>query len=170
MNTTNLSTTAMTFSFGIACIVLTAIIAFSTINAMLSCDTSDQSKSAFKEYFNGMKNTKSARMFNVVLMARRVILVVFMVCLNDINKVFLVLLSAFYQIAHTVFIIWVRPYEAVKDNLNEIMIDVMFSFMLVILMYFHTKDAWNEVVTEAYFYLLGFPGIFIFVSSLGKCL
>ena len=103
-------------------------------------------------------------------MARRVILVVFMVCLNDINKVFLVLLSAFYQVAHTVFIIWVRPYEAVKDNVNEIMIDVMFSFMLVILMYFHTKDAWNEVVTEAYFYLLGFPGIFIFVSSLGKCL
>jgi len=165
----NFSTTAMKFSFGVACVILIVIIASAILNLVLSFDTSDSSKSAFKEYFSSIKNTKAARMFNVVLVARRLIMVILMVCLSSINKVFLVLLVGFYQIAHTILIIWVRPYVSIKDNVNEVMIDIVFSILLMTLLYFNTKDVWNGLVTEVYFYLLFSPSVFIFLTSLGKC-
>ena len=49
------------------------------------------------------------------------------------------------------------------------MIDVVFSVLLITLLYFHTEDAWNEIATSAVFYLLNLPGMFIFLSSLGRC-
>ena len=165
----NMISISTTFSFAFACFTLIIVIGFTSLNAILGFNTSDASKSAFKEYFSGVKNTKMARMYNVVLMIRRVVLVSLMVCLSNIDKVFLVLLAVCYQIAHTAFIIWMRPYASIKDNINETMIDIVFSVLLITLLYFHTEEAWNGVATDAYFYLLNFHGVFIFLSSLGKC-
>ena len=166
---TRMSSISVTFSFAFACVTLIVIVGFTSLNVVLATDTSDDSKSAFKEYFSGIKNTKVARIYNVVLMLRRAILVSLMVCLSSIDKLFLVLLAVCYQIMHTVLIAWMRPYVAIKDNINEIMIDVVFSALLITLLYLHTEEAWNGVATDAYFYLLNFPGVFIFLSSIGKC-
>ena len=164
----NLNSRAMEFSFAIACISLWGIIAFSTLNATLSFKNYDHSVGPFKEYFNGIKNTKLARMYNVVLVTRRVVLVTLMICLNHINKVHLVLAAVLYQVTHTGLIILVRPHTSVKDNINEIMIDLVFWVLLTILLHFYTEDRWNEVATSAYFYLLQFPGLFIFLTFISK--
>jgi len=165
----NMISISTTFSFAFACVTLIVVFGFTSLNVLLGLNTSDTSKSEFKEYFSGVKNTRVARMYNVVIMIRRVVLVSLMVCLSNIDKVFLVLLAVCYQIAHTAFIIWMRPYASIKDNINETMIDIVFSVLLITLLYFHTEEAWNEIATDAYFYLLNFPGMFIFLSSLGKC-
>jgi len=165
----DLSSVAMIFSFVFAFITLCVIIGFSSLNTILVFNTSEKTNSVFEEYFIGIKKTKIARMYNVVIMARRLILVSCMVCLSSIDKVYLVFISVCYQVAHTIFIGWMRPYESIKDNINEIMIDVVFSILLITLLYFNTEDTWNGIVTSAYFYLLNFPGLFIFFSSLGRC-
>ena len=112
----DLSSITRVFSFAFACLTLCALFAFSTVNVVQSFNNSDSSKSAFQEFFSGIKNTKIARKYNVVIMLRRVILVSLMVCLDNIDKVFLVLIVVCYQIMHTILIIWMRPYAAIKDK------------------------------------------------------
>ena len=164
---TDLSSIATASSFVFACIIISIIVAFSITNITMIFDSSDVSKSVCKEFFTSIKESKKAKLYNVVMMVRRVVLVSLMVCLINIDKVYLVILAVIYQIMHTALIVWIRPYKSVKDNINEIMIDSVFSVLLVFLIHFHTKDSWNEVATSFYFYLLGFPGMFIFLTSIG---
>ena len=153
----NFSSDATSFSFAVAVSAVCGVIIFAVVNGILCLWYPNSLIDYFKEYFSGMKNTKIAKMYNVVLMTRRIALVSLMACLRHLDKVYLVLIAVCYQIAHTVLIVLIRPYASVKDNINEIMIDVVFSVLLITLMYFNTEDTWNGVVASAYFYLLSFP-------------
>lgn len=164
----NFSSIASAFSFVFAFMTLCGIIAFSSFNVALGLNSSGLAKKGFQEYFSSIKNKKIAKMYNVVIMVRRLILVSLMACLVTIDKVYLVVLAVIYQVLHTIIIGWIRPYESIRDNINEVMIDVVFSVSLISLIHFNTKDAWNEVVATAYFYLLNFPGVFILISFLGR--
>lgn len=102
-------------------------------------------------------------------MVRRIILVFLMIYLTKIDKLHLVLLVTFSQVIHTALIIWMRPYELVKDNINEVMINIVFSSVVITLIFFLTKESCNEISTSMVFYVLNFPGAFIFLSSIGRC-
>ena len=171
INDSNFSSIETLISFGVACALLSGMIIMTSLNAVISlgvCFTSDKSSALFKEFFNGIKNTKMAKMYNVAIISRRVALTSCMILLSDIDKVYLLTAVVLYQIAHTFYIIQARPYASVKDNINEILIDLTLVVLLALLLYFPNEDAWDEVASSAYFYLLCFPGMFVFLSSISK--
>ena len=164
----NLSSISTQISLVFSIIILCVIIAFSSLNIVLAFNNSDLSPPSLNELFANLKNTKMARMYNVALMIRRVVLVSIMICLSNADKFVLLFISVLCQVIHVVMIIKVRPYTSLKDNLIEVQVNVIFIILLLILILLNTQDSWNDVATSIYLSLMCFPLVFIFFISIGK--
>ena len=84
----------------------------------------------FKEMFNGIRNRHRARSYTSMLMLRRVILVIFLITSKHIDATVSVSIFASIQFIYLTIIVWFRPYRLAKDNLMELVNELLFSTLL----------------------------------------
>jgi hypothetical protein len=107
------------------------------------------SDSYFKELFSGMKPTKVARLYFSTFILRRLISILIIIPGESIPMIGRVIL--FWSVHSSVFAftVVVRPFLGAKDNLIEILNDLSYGGLTLILVHFNTKKAWSNTVAGA---------------------
>jgi cysteine-rich repeat protein len=123
-----------------------------------------------EEIFVGLKKNQMSRIYQIILMLRKLIFIMWMILFRFLPKTPYLLIPSIYQLGHIIFIIAVRPFEKTKDNIIEIFNEIIFTVILSGINYLHSKENWRGQFIDAYVYLIMAPGIFISLISLGKTL
>jgi hypothetical protein len=80
----------------------------------------EDSDTRFEEIFKGFRKNKFALGYNLMLIARRAIMVVWIICFQWILTTYYLIGTAFIQFLQLSVVATVRPFDKVKDNLVEI--------------------------------------------------
>jgi cysteine-rich repeat protein len=127
-------------------------------------------KEGINELSVGLKTNLYAKVYQVVLILRRVVLVSWMVWFKFTSQMTFLIFPTIYQFLHICYILIVRPFTRVKDNIIEIYNELAFTLMLSGLIYLRKESKWNEEFTDTYVYLMMTPGIFMMLVTLSKFL
>jgi hypothetical protein len=73
----------------------------------------------FGEFFSGLKETTKSRLNSIIFFVSRFLFVVVVIALEDISVVLKVILFGLIQASCIFYIIIVRPYKEVRDNIIE---------------------------------------------------
>jgi cysteine-rich repeat protein len=122
------------------------------------------------ELFAGLKKNQASRIYQIILILRKLIFIMWMILFKFLPKTPYLLIPSIYQLGHIIFIIAVRPFEKTKDNIIEIINEIIFTVILSGLNYLHSEENWRRQFIDAYVYLIMAPGIFISLISFGKTL
>lgn len=115
------------------------------------------------EVFSGLKNSKLCRFFPLMFIFRRVLLCLVVVCKCTIlinivltNWSTKFACSIYFGITFTQcwYILIVRPFDTIKENLTECLNEVFYCVFCGVLIPFSDKDTWSGVVTTSYYTLL----------------
>lgn len=104
----------------------------------------------FDEYFSGIKNKASARIYSTMLLTRRLVLVVFLVSFQDLNVEVQLGMMLGLQMIYLSVIAFIRPFKLFKDNLMEVINEIFFTTLLIMLWINHTEEKWTDTSETAY--------------------
>jgi len=95
--------------------------------------------------YSGLRPTRWARLFNIFFMSRRLLLSILLILLFDADKVIKIIILASIQLIYCVTITIIRPFNTKKDNMLEIINEIGYSVIAVVLIYFHKESNWETV-------------------------
>ena len=159
----------ISFIFSILMIVL--YIAFSIlINylALSSYRLNENAHNILGEFFRGNKYNKNSRFFVFIQLLRRFIFVFMLINLESVYSKLLIGILVFIQIVYIGYLIFTRPYELAKWNIIEILNEVYFCILLLILIFLNTESNWNSTKTSMYMWMLISNTLVIFIIIFGK--
>jgi len=126
----------------------------------------DNKKGKLDEFFNGLKQKRSARMYSVLQMVRRFMFITWLLCFKWVQVIVVVCIFAIIQLFYTCLLLYIRYFEKIKDNIIEIYNECVYWVLLILLVYFQTESRWNGVVTNVYMGLMMSCGFFLLAVSL----
>ena len=145
-------------SYQFAILVFVVCIAFITFAAVMSLKRTtnnlDRETSKLDELFTGLKQSRSAYLYNVVLMTRRLLCIAWLLCMEWAPPMMVVCVFATIQLFYTLWVAYVRYFDIVKDNVVEIYNECIYLALVTILVYFRKKDRWNGVMIYLYMALM----------------
>jgi hypothetical protein len=109
------------------------------------------------ELFAGLKKNQASRIYQIILILRKLIFIMWMILFKFLPKTPYLLIPSIYQLGHIIFIIAVRPFEKTKDNIIEIINEIIFTVILSGLNYLHSEENWRRQFIDAYVYLIMAP-------------
>ena len=108
------------------------------------------------EFFEGMKQNKKSKLYALLLILRRTLFVAILVCFDSMQHTVQVVVLLILQLFYLSSIIFIRPYEKVKDNIIEIINEVYFFWCLIWLNFFYLKDKWTQFATNSFIIIVFF--------------
>ena len=120
-----------------------------------------------KTLFNELKHQSKARLYSTLLLLRRTFLSILLIMGSSINSLSLIIPMVVVQSAYLSFILIVRPWGWVKDNILEITNEVYYLALIALLAHFNSDDRWNEAAETVYFILIVTNSIIIVLIMLG---
>ena len=122
------------------------------------------------ELFSGLKMQKTKKLYVPLMLFRRSIFVVLLISLITIPSQILIGLLLFIQLMYAAYIIIVRPFKEVKNNIIECINEIYFSILLGVLIILNEKDNWSSGITITYVYFISSNTIVILIVVLGMIL
>ena len=77
--------------------------------------------SVFKEFYDGTKERKLAKLFIIAFFIRRFITVAVLVCLRSISAIPRCGVFSAFQVINLIYLVKLKPFEIPKDNIIEIL-------------------------------------------------
>jgi multisubunit Na+/H+ antiporter MnhE subunit len=108
----------------------------------------------FKEFFNGIKLQWLSRTYIVVFLLKRTILCSIVTFFLFLSKSIQVYLFVGTQVISTIFVFTVRPFESIKNNVIEIINEIIYLILTIFLIFLKNESRWNGVITFVYIALL----------------
>ena len=105
-----------------------------------------------QELFAGLKESNKARAYNMILIARLIILCSFLICLQDQHFMFGVVIFVLVQAIYFVMIFWIRPFTQTSNNIVEILNELLLTGLVSILLYYNEQHKWNTKIENAFIY------------------
>jgi cysteine-rich repeat protein len=125
-------------------------------------------KEGINELSVGLKSNSYAKVYQIVLILRKVVLISWMIWFKFIPQTPYLIFPSIYQFFHIFYVFIYRPFTIVKDNIIEIYNEITFTLMLSGLIYLKSKSKWNGEFIDTYAYLMMMPGIFMMLITLSK--
>ena len=122
----------------------------------------------FKGLVDGMRPNWIWRSYFLVFFIRRTIfgaLVFFGINLEMITRV---ALFTSVQFLLMVYIIILRPQESVKEQISDIINEVLYLYYSAFLLYYNVEERWNDTVTDVYFWILMANNIILILITISK--
>lgn len=117
-------------------------------------------KSKFAEFFAGLKETRTARVNSLLFLAMRTLIPILLISLSFLDVQVKVCIFSFLQLCCTIYHLWVRPYDEMKDNICEGVNQVSLLACCAVLFYFNTESSWSSWSQSMYStVLVSTPGI-----------
>ena len=168
----NWASTIKIVSYLFAILVLVLCIGILILTTVVSLKRAthnlDRERSKFDELFSGIRQSRLAYMYNVVLISRRLLFITWLLCMEWAPPMLVVCVFATMQLIYTLWAIYVRYFDIVKDNIVEIYNECIYLTMLVILGYYRKEDRWNQVLIYLYMALMMSCALFLLVVSIGR--
>mmetsp|Transcript_35 Transcript_35/g.34 ORF Transcript_35/g.34 Transcript_35/m.34 type:complete len:214 (+) Transcript_35:1734-2375(+) len=145
------------------CLAYFAATAFYVVFASTRLTSEEHSK--LGELFVGLKLSKKARAYVILLNARRLLFVTVLVVLNfsairTITEISIIVMGLI-QMIYAVSLVIIRPFAWFKDSMIELTNEVFFSLFLFSLMYFNTEGRWTDFATHIYLWMLSANNIIV---------
>ena len=116
-----------------------------------------------EEFFRGLKQDKKHKLYATMLLFRRLIFVILLITWTSVASRTLVVILTILQLIYFVWLSYLRPYEWRKENLIEILNEIYFSLLLLLLSIFNTEDEWSYSKTTIYMWILVSNTFIIFI-------
>ncbi|CAI2381144.1 unnamed protein product [Moneuplotes crassus] len=162
----NLSTTVTKISFGLCAIfcICTSILFFLSFYMYYKSFPQVNSKKYWPcvEYFNGIKPTKFSKLYSSLFMLVRLSLISLLIFGQSIGSHDKATYFYLVNIAYGAYLILVRPFENLQDNIIEIINQIIFCCLAIPLSWLNTEEAWTP------FYEKYYTTIFIVSPAIGS--
>ncbi|CAI2381390.1 unnamed protein product [Moneuplotes crassus] len=162
----NLSTTVTKISFGLCvifCICTSVLFLLSFYMYYKSFPQVDSKKYwPCVEYFNGIKPTKFSKLYSSLFMLVRLSLISLLIFGQSIGSHDKATYFYLVNIAYGAYLILVRPFENLQDNIIEIINQIIFCCLAIPLSWLNTEEAWTP------FYEKYYTTIFIVSPAIGS--
>ena len=120
------------------------------------------------EIFTGLKTQNKFRIYTPILMTRRMIYVLILISIISISsKIVIGILSAI-QIGYEVYILYLRPFSRVKDNIIEILLETYFLVLLFGLIFLNASSDWSSFIISAYMWIIASSNMVVLLITLSK--
>jgi hypothetical protein len=114
----------------------------------------DVNTSIFKELLNGLKSNYVSRSFILFFLTKRTLMIVLLIIFNGMKVFYKKWIFSSIQIISWMLIAFTKPFSDAKNNLVEILNEVIFSICCLVLFIFYTKSMWNSTIEWAFIGLL----------------
>ena len=94
---------------------------------------SNDNYEVFEEFFRGIKNERESRIFCTIHLIRKIYYVIILVIYPSIDTWPMISMIVIYQIAYFAFLVYIRPYQEIKWNIVEIINELIFFYLFLLL-------------------------------------
>jgi hypothetical protein len=121
-----------------------------------------------EEFSTGLKKNKSARVYSVMLMTRRILFVTWLIVFNYFDKIIVISIMAVIQTGYLTTLLLIRPFEEKLNNVIEILNEFFFSFLLGVLFFMNSEAAWTSFRSSMYIWIMMANSIVLVVILAGN--
>jgi hypothetical protein len=114
----------------------------------------------YEELFSGLKETTKGRLNSIIFLVSRFLFVFVVVAFEDIPVVVKVIMFGLIQACYVVYLVIVRPFEQVKDNIIEWFNQISYLFLVSSLVFLNTEEKWGNMQKNTYMYTLILVSLF----------
>jgi hypothetical protein len=155
------------FAFGVS-VSLVAFLGFASwLWYKKAINSEKYYETKFDEFFRGFKKGKLFSSYILVLMLRRFFIAIWLVWFEFAPFGVTIGVLIAYQVCHSGFLAFVRPYEIFIDNIVEICIEVVITLILCLLAHYSSSDKWTDSAQNAIIGLIMFLIVLILVATIG---
>ena len=113
-------------------------------------ELSPDKRNKFAHLFNGVSSNKKSRLYIAILQIRRAVFVALLITIGPISSTLIISILVGLEAIYLLILILIRPFELVKCNIIEIIIEVYFFTMLASLLKFNNIESWEGTPTIIY--------------------
>ena len=122
------------------------------------------------EFFEGLKDSKYARLIPILVLARRMAFVILLLMASTDKVLPSLAPMALIQLFYLIVIILTRPMDDVSDNLIEMVNEFFYLFFVSWQLYFNKEERWSSSRSYVYVGSMIFNTIIVCCISLGNVL
>lgn len=141
-------------SFAISCLFAVICFLFLLLTLYMYISTKnnfdEDEKLKLGELFSGLKNTNNARSYSFGVILRRFLFVSVLVGLNTLAEVWLVAGMAIIQTFYVAYIVALRPFDKVANNIIEVVNEVLYLVLIVLLFHLTKEIKWTDFASRVY--------------------
>ena len=122
----------------------------------------------FRAVVEGMKPKWICRSYHLVFLIRRTLFGVIIFFVPFDMMMLRVCLFAGVQGLLLLYILFLRPQEGIKENLIDVINEILYFYFAAFLVYYNSEEKWNSTTTDVYFWILitnNFILIFIMLGN-----
>ncbi|CAI2380855.1 unnamed protein product [Moneuplotes crassus] len=160
----NFNSTVAGISFGLClalAILSTVLLLLGFYMYCISCPQADPDKYwRCSEYFNGVKTNKYSKFYSSAFLLVRLLLTLLLICGESFDPVFKVVLFCVLNFSYGIYLLTSRPFENPQDSIIECVNQIMFSFLIVPLLWLKSEEDWTSS------YEMFYTAIFVSASTI----
>ena len=122
----------------------------------------------FVAIVDGMKPKWICRSYSFVFLVRRVIFGAILFFFDFVDAFQRVIMLTSIQFVYMLYIMILRPHDSVKENLIDVINEVLYLYFLGFLLHFNTEKNWDNTTTETYFWILMANNFILIFITVGK--
>ena len=166
---TSYSYRLISFAFSILMILIFILMIILVLYLTFSSHRLNESEhNKFEEFFRGLQQNKKHKLYVTLLLFRRLGFITFLITCIFIPSRILIITLALFQLIYIAILTYLRPYEATKGNIIEILNETYFGLLILLLAIINTEDEWNSVKTITYMWILASNTFVVFIIVFGK--
>ena len=149
----NTSQPQLVFSIFVAILIIiisVSLIWFTAYLSLSSYELDEDKHNKLGEFFNGLKSMKRYRLYCSILMTRRLIFIVLLTTFMFVSSQALIGILTAIQVPYIIYFVMFKAYEETKDNVIEIINELVFLVLLGSLIIFNSESDWSITVTYIY--------------------
>ena len=170
------STNSEITSLAIAILFFIILIAFTVFVLVLTIkqiykgttESSDNSQSYFDEIFDGTKDTKYSRFYSFMFIMRKALIIIFMLFLPRLNIIIKVGFFVFIQSLYYLYLILVRPLEKAKDNIIDVINEMLILLLVTMLFKYNKEPDWNSSSKMVFFISISIVNLIVSIICISK--
>lgn len=116
------------------------------------------------EIYKDMKNTHMCKLYHLVFTVRRIVIVVLVITLKDIETSYRLTTFTMFQLFAFGYCVLFKPFEGVKDNFIEIINDVTYFVLCVMIMILNQVDYTNLLLSIPMIYVVLANGAIVIIT------
>ena len=158
-------------SFIIAILILWAFILLNVFIFYLALSpyrVEEDEHNKFGELFSGIKMKSWFKLYSFIMQMRKTIYIIVLIVLTSISSKFLIGILSVLQIFYSIYITFLRPYIEVKCNVIEILNEIWFIILLILLIFWNTENDWTDMKASIYMWIIASNNILSFCIVLSK--
>ena len=105
-------------------------------------------------WFSGLKENKISRLYGVLFFVRRQVFWVLILLFQDISMIVKVSLYVCLQFVYITILCFLRPFSFNKDMAVDLIFELIYFVLCILLTHFNTESAWNKDMQYTYIWII----------------